>query len=272
MNSQSDDLKKNKTIFVFLRFDKNKYFVKSTWSGLLKLLLKIFTSFVRLLYNLVVAIYQYSKISIFNVIDMVSITIIMIWMTIWIEIITTDIFVLDFQGNSDSAFNTIDNTINLLSYYEGLVSFNILLMWLNIMQYFSFSSKLSMFYEVIRSSFFDIVFFGFMQTIIMWGYALIGFMLFGISDEGFSTYQDSIFTVFMIFVGDKSVLEISTSKLAVLYIFGVSFKLMSLMLLNMLIAIYTSHYFQFYWDNNLIKTNTFYLFLRILGGKRKVKI
>ena len=49
-------------------------------------------------------------------------------MTIWIEIITTDIFVLDFQGNSDSAFNTIDNTINLLSYYEGLVSFNILLM------------------------------------------------------------------------------------------------------------------------------------------------
>ena len=162
-------------------------------------------------------------------------------MTIWIEIITIDIFVLDFQGNSDNAFSTIDNTINLLSYYEGLISINILLMWWNIMQYFSFSCKLSMFYEVIRSSLFDIIFFGFMQTKIMWGYALIGFMLFGISDEGFSTFNDSIFTVFMVFVGDKSVFEISTSKLTVLYIFGVSFKLMSLMLLNMQIAIYKSH-------------------------------
>ena len=89
------------------------------------------------------------------------------------------------------------------------VEHSILIFW-NIMQYFSFSSKLSMFYEVIRNAFFDVTFFIIMQAIIMCGYALIGFMLFGISDEVFSTFSNSCLTLFQMIIGSKSVLNIST--------------------------------------------------------------
>ena len=151
---------------------------KSNSIGLLTFFIRVIASFFRLIYNFVRAIYRYWASSIFNILNMVSITIIIVWISIWIQIATTDIFELNEQGQSSDAFDTIDNVINLLSDYESLICFNILLMFLNIMQYFSFSSKLSIFYEVLRNSLFDIIFFGLMQTIIMWGYALIGFMLF----------------------------------------------------------------------------------------------
>ena len=44
----------------------------------------------------------------------------------------------------------------------------------------------------------------------MCGYALIGFMLFGISDEDFSTFSNSWMTLFLMIIGSKSVLKIST--------------------------------------------------------------
>ena len=166
-------------------------------------------------------------------------------------------------------FNLIDSTINLISTYEVLVSVSIILIFWNIMQYFSFSSKLSMFYEVIRNAFFDVTFFIIMQAIIMCGYALIGFMLFGISDEDFSTFSDSWMTLFLMIIGSKSVLKISTPDTVILYLFGVSFTLINVMLLNILVAIYTSHYFQFYLEHDITSINSFYLFLKILGGNNK---
>ena len=246
---------------------------KSNSIGLFALFFRIIATSIRLIINFFHAVYLYSISSIFNILDMVSVTIIIVWISIWIQIATTDIFELDNQGQSSDAFDTIDNVINLLSDYEGLISFNILLMFFNIMQYFSFSSKLSMFYEVFHNSLFDIIFFGLMQTIIMWGYALIGFMLFGISDKAFATFLDSIFSMFLIFIDAKSILDISTPNVISLYIFGVSFKLISLMLLNMLVAIYTSHYFQFYWDHDFVNINMFFFFLKMIGGKKpKVRV
>ena len=96
----------------------------------------------------------------------------------------------------------------------------------------------------------------------------MGYMLFGISDENFSTFSNSWMSVFLMIIGNISIFDIETSNIVFLYFFGITFTLINVLLLNMLVAIYASHYFQYYTDQGDIKLNALYLFLRILGGPK----
>ena len=69
-------------------------------------------------------------------------------------------------------------------------------------------------------------------------------------------------------IGNISIFDIETSNIVFLYFFGITFTLINVLLLNMLVAIYASHYFQYYTDQGDTKTNELYLFLRILGGHK----
>ena len=230
---------------------------------------RVLVTLIRISYHFLWSVYKYATSSIFNTLDIVSTILIMIAISLWIKIVTIDNFIIDSEGKSPDAFSTIDSTINLLSNYERIISISILLMFWNSMQYFSFSSKLSMFYEIINNALFDVAFFLIMQGIVMLGYAFMGFMLFGISDEGFSTIEDSWFSLFLMIIGSKSVLSISTTDILTLYSFGISFTLINVLLLNILVAIYTSHYIQFYLEHDISHINSFQLLLKILGGERK---
>ena len=269
IKNQPEELKANRLFFRVLWFDKNKYMAVSTSLGFAVWLYRVVVTLIRIAYHFCIAIYRHAISSIFNTLDIVSTILIIIGISFWIQIATIDTFVIDSKGMSPEAFYTIESSISLLSKYEIIISIAILLMCWNIMRYFSFSSKLSMFYEVINNALFDVIFFVIMQAIIMWGYALMGFMLFGISDEGFSTFKDSCLTLFLMIIGNKSALEISTPDTITLYLFEISFTLINVLLLNILVAIYTSHYFQFYLEHDITGVNSFYLFLKILGGKHK---
>ena len=78
IQSQPEELKKNNMVFRFLWFDKIKYMEMSNSVGFINFLFRVIASFFRLIYNFVHAIYRYSASSIFNILDMVSITIIIV--------------------------------------------------------------------------------------------------------------------------------------------------------------------------------------------------
>ena len=206
--------------------------------------------------------------SVFTSLNIISISLVLSCIVIWIKIVTTDDFIVNSNGTSSTAFDVIDLKFNYLATYYSIMSLNTLLMFLNIMQYFSFSSKLSMFYEIMSNGLFDIVFFTLMQIIIMLGYSLMGYMLFGITDEKFSTITDSCMSLFLMIINNVTIFDIVTPNVALLYMFGITFTLINVLLLNMLIAIYASHYFQFYSEQGDTKINALHLFLKILGGPK----
>ena len=219
LDKQSDEMKQNVLLFRVFGFDKISLIDKSFAAGLLSLLYRLLVTTIRSLYQLLLSIYKYITSSIFSALNLWSIWISIACLTFWIRIITTDNFQLNADGESPTAFDVIDLKINYLTTYKLWTSINTLLMFCNIMQYFAFSSKLSMFYEIISNGLFDIVFFTIMQIIIMVGYSLMGYMLFGISDENFSTFSNSWMSVFLMIIGNISIFDIETSNIVFLYFF-----------------------------------------------------
>ena len=268
LGKQTNEIKKNTIFFRVFGFDKISFIDKSFAVGLLSFLYRVLVTTIRSLYQLLLSIYKYITSSIFSAINLLSIWVTIVCITFWVRIITTDDFVLNKDGSSSSAFDFINLKINYFATYKLWTSINTLLMFCKILQFFTFSSKLSMFYEVISNGLFDIVFFTIMQIIIMVGYSLMGYMLFGISDENFSTFSNSWMSLFLMIIGNISIFDIETSNIVFLYFFGITFTLINVLLLNMLVAIYASHYFQYYTDQGDTKTNELYLFLRILGGHK----
>ena len=251
LESQSDDMKINSIPFRILGFNKILYANQLFLSTFVTFIFRLFITFIRSLYQLLISLYRHTTSSIFALLDIVSISLIIASITIWIKIVTTNDFIVNSNGQSQTAFDVIDLKTNYLIEYNTITSINTLLMFLNIMQYFSFSSKLSMFYEIMSNGLFDIVFFTLMQIIIMLGYSLMGYMLFGMTDENFSTIYNSCMTLFLMIIGNISIFDIVSTDYKILYLFGITFTLINVLLLNMLVAIYASHYFQFYSEQEM---------------------
>jgi ABC-type phosphate transport system permease subunit len=184
----------------------------------------------------------------------------------WLRIGTTDNFDITEEGVADKSFDIIDSKINLQNIYINISALNVLLMFVNVMQYFDFSSKLSMFYEIMKSAGFDIFFFTLMQVIIMLAYSFMGHILFGITDHDFKTIPESILTLFLLGVGSKSSMDINTMQTFVRTLFGVSFTIMNQLLLNMLVAIYASHYIQYYEEQETVNSSIISLLIEIFAG------
>ena len=171
----------------------------------------------------------------------------------WIIIISRPQLEIDENGVWPNVFSTVyDSTEYIISYIQ-VYSVNNLLRSLALMKYFQFSSKLSMFTEIIRSAVFDIIFFGMMFFIVIFGYSLAGSILFGIENSVFWTIYNSIMTNFLYIVGAEIYEELETLNDIGKYIYGVSFLLVNLLLLNMFVAIIGSHYFEYYSDNSGIE-------------------
>ena len=142
-------------------------------------------------------------------------------------------------------------------------------MFFNIMKYFKFSTRLSMFYDIIGQASIDLVLFILMIMIILLGNALMGHMLFGANDNKFDSIGESILTLFLISIGTFSVLDIQTSNQIVRGFYGVTYLLTNLMLLNMLVAIMISHYLEYYGEMGSNKSKVLSLFIKMISGSQE---
>lgn len=67
---------------------------------------------------------------------------------------------------------------------------NTVILFMNIMRFITFSSKLSMFYEILMKSFKDILLFIIMFIMILITYAVMGHLMFGHMDASFKSLGD----------------------------------------------------------------------------------
>ena len=138
-------------------------------------------------------------------------------------------------------------------------------MFLALMQYFTFSSKLSMFYLIIKSALYDIVFFIIMVVVLMLGYSIMGHMLFGLTNSAFMSLSETAMTNVLMIIGEFPISDINTLNQSLLFLFGGSFLLLNMILLNMFIAIIGTHYFEFYIDMGTVEEiNIFKIIIKIL--------
>ena len=98
----------------------------------------------------------------------------------------------------------------------------------------------------------------------MVGYSLMGYILFGIADEKFLTVSRSLMTLFLMIIGNVSIFDIVTTGVFLSYLFGATFMLINVLLMNMLVAIYASHCIQYYTDQEIINVNEGYLIIKML--------
>ena len=129
------------------------------------------------------------------------------------------------------------------NFYVTVANFNILFTFLRILQFFSFSKKLSFFTDILSSAKYDIIFFILMFSIILFGYALGGYALFGFKDPSFNGIVLSITQLFIMLKGNFGYTGMYNADSSFAGFFLVTFEVMFLLgLLNMFIAIIVAHF------------------------------
>ena len=200
-----------------------------------------------------------------------SIIITIICIQSWIRINIKNDFTIDENGDAPGSFTYVYEITEEIQFYKILSSLNIIQLFMNIMRYMTFSSKLSTFYEVLLKSMGDILLFITMFFIILYIYALIGNIVFGMTDNDFKNMSESTLTVFMLIIGNRSVFQIDTYYDSIRTLYGISLILTGVILLNMQIAIIGSHYFEYYLEQENIESNFLKLFIESYIGSDQIK-
>jgi len=127
--------------------------------------------------------------------------------------------------------------------FNNLVAIAVFFAWIKVFKYISFNKTMTQLQNTLASCAKDIAGFAVMFFIIFLAYAQWGYLIFGTQVQDFSTYVDSIFTLFRIILGDFNFKEIEDANrilgpiFFITYVFFVFF-----VLINMFLAIINDTY------------------------------
>merc|ERR1719428_2644427 len=127
--------------------------------------------------------------------------------------------------------------------FNNLVAIAVFFAWIKVFKYISFKKTMTQLQNTLASCTKDIAGFAVMFFIIFLAYAQWGYLIFGTQVQDFSTYMDSIFTLFRIILGDFNFKEIEDANrilgpiFFITYVFFVFF-----VLINMFLAIINDTY------------------------------
>jgi len=118
--------------------------------------------------------------SFFNALDMVSAVVLYAQVAVWGEIISRGSFLTDAAtGQPVNVIQTCGGVADLAETYAVISTLSIALIFVRMLQYFTFSKKLSAFSEIIAAAAFDILFFAIMWCVMLAGFAIAFFALYG---------------------------------------------------------------------------------------------
>ena len=120
----------------------------------------------------------------FRLFNVTSLSISLSLIGTWITIILHEAFSVDSSGgvtskSGDNQIEIMSNLIGIYDTYNIFSAINAIIIFWRIMQFFSFSVKLSAFSEILSSSKSDIFYFLLMFIVILFGYAVTGYAIFG---------------------------------------------------------------------------------------------
>ena len=220
---------------------------------MIKLLIYLFKWLIMQAIRFVRVVFRYLSFDVFKLFNVISISISLTLVGTWISIIIDPNIRILANGSilqDNNHYTQIDRLSNLATLYDTYVvmsSINTIIIFWRIIQFFSFSFKLSAFSEILSSAKNDVFFFILMFVIIVFGYAVMAYSYFGQSDKH---YADLFFTIIMLF---ELLIEYFNFDDMLVWnpgfatFFFVSFMLLCDMFMkNMFIAIIMAHYDEFH--------------------------
>ncbi|KAI7805279.1 polycystic kidney disease 2-like 1 protein [Triplophysa rosa] len=127
--------------------------------------------------------------------------------------------------------------------YNNMNAVNLFFAWVKIFKYISFNKTMSQLTSTLSRCALDIFGFAIMFFIVFFAYAQLGYLLFGMEVETFSTFNKCIFTQFRIILGDfdYDAIDRANRVLGPIYFFSYVF-FVFFVLLNMFLAIINDTY------------------------------
>uniref|UniRef100_A0A671NSS1 Polycystic kidney disease 2-like 1 protein n=1 Tax=Sinocyclocheilus anshuiensis TaxID=1608454 RepID=A0A671NSS1_9TELE len=127
--------------------------------------------------------------------------------------------------------------------YNNMNAINLFFAWIKIFKYISFNKTMTQLTSTLARCALDIFGFAIMFFIVFFAYAQLGYLLFGMEVETFSTFNKCIFTQFRIILGDfdYDAIDRANRVLGPIYFFSYVF-FVFFVLLNMFLAIINDTY------------------------------
>lgn len=184
--------------------------------------------------------------SFFNALDIVSAAVLYAQVAIWGQVISRGRFETDREtGRPVNVIQTCAGVADYAEMYAVISTLSIALIFVRMLQYFTFSKKLSAFSEIMSAAAFDILFFGIMWCVMLFGFALACFAIYGREMASFRAVSTAYLSAFKMsaneFQYDAMEAVDSTATPTMFIVFMVIYRLL---LSNMFIAIISAHYFQ----------------------------
>ena len=145
-------------------------------------------------------------------------------------------------GNVDEYAN-FDHLAYWQEQYNLLIALTLFLSWIKIFKYLSFNRTMTQMSQTLSQCAHDILGYTVMFFIVFFSYAQLGYLVFGSNTFGFHTFEDSVFTLFRIILGDFDFYALKQSHRVfgpiyfITYVFFVFF-----ILINVFLAIINDSY------------------------------
>lgn len=144
------------------------------------------------------------------------------------------------RGNEYADFETL---AYWQEHYNILIAVTVFLSWIKVFKYLSFNRTMTQMTQTLSQCANDLLGYTVMFFIVFFSYAQLGYLVFGSSTFGFHTFEDSVFTLFRIVLGDFDFYALQQSHRVfgplyfITYVFFVFF-----ILINVFLAIINDSY------------------------------
>ncbi|NXP06043.1 PK2L2 protein, partial [Thinocorus orbignyianus] len=139
--------------------------------------------------------------------------------------------------------------------YNDLIAVNVFFAWIKIFKYVSFNKTMTQLSSTLSRCAKDILGFAIMFFIVFFAYAQLGYLVFGLQVEEFSSFPNCIFTQFRIVLGDFNFQAIEDANRILGPVYFITFVFfVFFVLLNMFLAIINDTYSEVKADFQLISS------------------
>uniref|UniRef100_A0A4W3H8Z4 Uncharacterized protein n=1 Tax=Callorhinchus milii TaxID=7868 RepID=A0A4W3H8Z4_CALMI len=138
--------------------------------------------------------------------------------------------------------------------YNNMIAITVFIAWIKIFKFISFNETMTQLATTLQHCAKDIAGFAIMFFIIFFGYAQLGYLIFGAQVESFHTFSNCIFTQFRIILGDFNFAEIEKANRILGPIYFTTFVFcIFFVLLNVFLAIINETYAEVKGNRSLRK-------------------
>ena len=149
-------------------------------------------------------------------------------------------------GNPVNVIQICGGVAGYFETYVIVATLSIALIFVRMLQYFTFSKKLSAFSEIMGAAAFDIIFFGIMWCFMVFGFAIAFFAVYGREIYNLRAVSTSLLSTLKMSMNEFNFDEMSKADSILTITFFIIFiTIFKVLLGNMFIAIISAHYFQF---------------------------